>query len=186
MRACSVPKLFLTLCNPMDCNPPGSSVHGILQARILDWVVVSSSRGSSWPRDGTWISCIDRRIFFFYHGAIWEAQKRRNASGELPPLSTVSGFIHAVMCSYSSFSSLLYSILLWNRASVYCSITVHGHGGSSSVCYFKHSWCSPVCGCFSRVKTEEQRVGHRTGLSPSADAALFSTEVLPIALPPTV
>ena len=42
-----VAQLYPTLCNPMDCNPPGSSVHGILQARILDWVVVSSSRGSS-------------------------------------------------------------------------------------------------------------------------------------------
>ena len=41
----------LTLCDPMDCNPPGSSVHGILQARILDWVALSFSRGSSPPRD---------------------------------------------------------------------------------------------------------------------------------------
>ena len=37
----------LTLCNPMDCSPAGSSVHGILQARILDWVALPSSRGSS-------------------------------------------------------------------------------------------------------------------------------------------
>ena len=41
----------LTLCNPMDCSPPGSSVHGILQARILEWAAISFSRGSSWPRD---------------------------------------------------------------------------------------------------------------------------------------
>ena len=41
----------LTLCDPIDCSWPGSSVHGILQARILEWVAVSSSRGSSWPRD---------------------------------------------------------------------------------------------------------------------------------------
>ena len=43
----------LTLCDPMDCSPPGSSVHGILQARILEWVDVSSSRWSSQPRDRT-------------------------------------------------------------------------------------------------------------------------------------
>ena len=43
----------LTLCDPMDCRPPGSSVYGILQARILEWVVISSSRGSSRPRDQT-------------------------------------------------------------------------------------------------------------------------------------
>ena len=45
-----------TLCNPMDCSLPGSSVHGILQARILEWVAVPSSRGSSGPRDRTCIS----------------------------------------------------------------------------------------------------------------------------------
>ena len=56
-----------TLCDPMDCSPPGSSVHGVLQARILEWVAVPSSRGSSWPRDRThvsWVSCIGRQIFY--------------------------------------------------------------------------------------------------------------------------
>ena len=43
--------LCLTLCDPTDCSPPGSSVHGILQARILEWVVMPSSKGSSQPRD---------------------------------------------------------------------------------------------------------------------------------------
>ena len=47
-----------TLCYPMDCSPPGSSVHGISQARILEWVAISSSRGSSWPRDQTHDSCV--------------------------------------------------------------------------------------------------------------------------------
>ena len=45
-----------TLCNSMDCRPPGSSVHGILQATILELVAMPSSRGSSWPRDWTWFS----------------------------------------------------------------------------------------------------------------------------------
>ena len=52
-----------TLCDPMDCIPPGSSVHGISQARILEWVAISFSRGSSPPRDGTWVSCIAGRVF---------------------------------------------------------------------------------------------------------------------------
>ena len=52
-----------TLFNPMDCRPPGSSVHGILQARVLEWVVMPFSRGSSWPRDQTWVSCIADRSF---------------------------------------------------------------------------------------------------------------------------
>ena len=47
-----------TLCDPTDFNLPGSSVHGILQARILEWVAMPSSRGSSWPRDQTHISYI--------------------------------------------------------------------------------------------------------------------------------
>ena len=48
----------LTPCDPMDCSPPGSSVHGILQTRILEWVAMPSSRGSSQPRDWTQVSCI--------------------------------------------------------------------------------------------------------------------------------
>ena len=45
-----------SLCNPVDCNLPGSSVHGILQARILEWVTIPFSREPSWPRDWTWVS----------------------------------------------------------------------------------------------------------------------------------
>ena len=51
------------LCDPRDCSPPGSSVHGILQARILEWVAISFSRGSSPPRDQTWVSCTAGRCF---------------------------------------------------------------------------------------------------------------------------
>ena len=51
-----------TLCDPMNCSPPGSSVHGILQARILEWVAISFSRGSSQPRDWTHVSCTGRQI----------------------------------------------------------------------------------------------------------------------------
>ena len=51
------------LCNPMDCSLPGSSVHAIFQARVLEWVAISFSRGSSWPSDLTWVSCIAGRCF---------------------------------------------------------------------------------------------------------------------------
>jgi len=47
----------------MDCGPPGSSAHGILQARILEWVAIPFSRGPSWPRGWTWVSCIASRFF---------------------------------------------------------------------------------------------------------------------------
>ena len=50
-------------CDPMDCSLPGSSAHGILQARILEWIAIPFSRGSSWPRDRTWVSCIAGRCF---------------------------------------------------------------------------------------------------------------------------
>ena len=52
-----------TLCNPMDCSLPGSSVHRILQARILEWVAIPFSRASSWSRDHTCVSCIACRFF---------------------------------------------------------------------------------------------------------------------------
>ena len=71
-RCCLVTKLCLTFCDLMNCIPPGSSVHGISQARISEWVAISFSRGSSWPRDRTCISCTGRWIL--YHWATWEAQ----------------------------------------------------------------------------------------------------------------
>ena len=52
-----------TLCNPMDYSPPGSSVHGILQAGVLEWVSIAFSRGSSQLRDWTWVSHIPGRCF---------------------------------------------------------------------------------------------------------------------------
>ena len=57
VRACSDTTVsFLTLCDPMDCSLPGSSVHGILQAKILEWVAMPSSRGSSQPRGQMYVS----------------------------------------------------------------------------------------------------------------------------------
>ena len=53
----------LTLCNPVDCSPPGSSVHRIFHARMLEWVAMPSSRGSSQPRDQTQVSHIAGRFF---------------------------------------------------------------------------------------------------------------------------
>ena len=78
-HTCMCAKLLqscLTLCDVMDLSPPGSSVHGNLQARILEWSAMPSSRGPSWPRDWThfsYISCIGRR--FFTTSATWEAPR---------------------------------------------------------------------------------------------------------------
>ena len=72
MPACSVSKWCLTLYSPMDCILPGSSVHAISQARVLQSVAISSCR-SSQPRDQTCVSCTGRQIL--YRWAIWEAFK---------------------------------------------------------------------------------------------------------------
>ena len=53
----------LTFCDSMDCSPPGYSVNGILQAKILEWVAIPFSMGSSQPRDQIWVSCISGRFF---------------------------------------------------------------------------------------------------------------------------
>ena len=63
---------------PVQCGPPGSSVHGILQARILEWVVFPFSRGFSWPRNQTQVSSIAGRLF-----TIWATRE----TGLLPPCS---------------------------------------------------------------------------------------------------
>ena len=93
-RICSgeVVQSCLTLCNPVDCSLPGSSVHGIFQARILEWVAISFSRGSSWPRDWTWVSHTVGRLF-----TIW-ATREDPEFAKTPPLDwwchpTISFFI---------------------------------------------------------------------------------------------
>ena len=58
-----VAQLCLTLWDPMDCSPLGSSVHGILQARTPEWTAIPFFRGSSWPSDWTWVSCIADEFF---------------------------------------------------------------------------------------------------------------------------
>ena len=68
----------LTLCNPMDCSPPGSSVHGILQARILEWVASSFSRGASWPRDRNCVSYVSCSYFSVLIWTSLEAQTAKN------------------------------------------------------------------------------------------------------------
>ena len=76
---CLVTQSCLTLCDPLDCSPRGSSVHGILQARVLEWVAMASSRGSSQPRDRTcisWVSCTDGRVLTTSASPAWEGHFR--------------------------------------------------------------------------------------------------------------
>ena len=65
-----VAQLCPTLCDPTNCSPPGSSVHGIIQAKILEWIAIPFSKGSYQPRDRAWVSCIAGRFF-----TIWATGK---------------------------------------------------------------------------------------------------------------
>ena len=73
-----------TLCDPMDCSLPGFSVHGILQARVLEWFTISFSRGSSQPRDRTWISHIGGRRF-----NLWATREAHKQSPNLQAHDTI-------------------------------------------------------------------------------------------------
>ena len=95
-----VAQLCPTLCNPVDCSLPGSSIHGILQARILEWVAISFSRGSSQPRDQTQVSCIAGR-----HFTLW-ATREAQEWATLPTLSFTSNWNEAE-CSLVSLSLLI-------------------------------------------------------------------------------
>ena len=94
-------------CDPLDCSLPGSSVHGILQERILDWVVMPSPRGSSWPRDWTQVSCIagsllnnwtNREAASMYYAAAKSRQLCPTLCNPIdgsPPGSPVPGILQA-------------------------------------------------------------------------------------------
>ena len=98
----------LTLCNPMDQSPPGSSVHGILQPRILEWVAMPSSRGSSWPRDWTQVSCISCIAGEFFH---------RWASQGSPQHSTIP--LKSIQVVAYTNSSFLYTAMQYSIVWIY-------------------------------------------------------------------
>ena len=91
-------------CNPMDFSPPSSSVHGILQTRTLERTAVSSSRGSSWPRDRTHTSYIGR--WLLYHWATGEAQKETKSKMLVQKLASLHCLNYSVQ---SHFSTILLS-----------------------------------------------------------------------------
>ena len=108
------------LYDPMDCSPPGSSVHGILQARILEWVAIPSCRRSSWPRDRTRVSCIGRWILS--HWATWEVWVHKCKSKRGPSLLGICIYLitqhvdpdKVVSWLLSSFPSFLRCHFQWH------------------------------------------------------------------------
>ena len=104
--ACVCAQPCLTLCDPMDCSLPGSSVHGIFQARLLERV---ASRGSSRPRDWTyvsWISWIGRRII--NHCATWEAHPSTHTHTHTHTHTFFQFLFHYRLLQNIEYSSLCY------------------------------------------------------------------------------
>ena len=108
--ACLVTHLCPTLCDPKDWSLPGSSVHGISQARTLEWVAISFSRGSPQPRARTHVSCVScigRQIL--YHWSIWKAllipQKRKKYLCEFWKTKLTQSFRRFCLCGHSDLQS---------------------------------------------------------------------------------
>ena len=141
----------------MDCSPLDSSVHGISQARILEWVAIFSSRGSSQPRNRTCISCFGRQILYLW--ATWEApvggygqtNAESQTMGSVPQESSqlrslcflVSAHIinkcpfHGLICApYPHIFVLSLAVLLFKKALMSCSGLLLG------VSEHKRPWCA--------------------------------------------
>ena len=80
-RVCLVTQSCPTLCNPVDCSPPGSSVHGVSQTRVLEWIVISFSRESSQPRDWTYVSSVSCIAAGFFTHELSEKPNEEGTSG---------------------------------------------------------------------------------------------------------
>ena len=96
-------QLYPTLCDHMDCSPPGSSVHGIIQSRILEWGAISFSRGSSQTRYQTQVSCIAGKFF-----TIWATREALTFKGKKQILN--------ILCAVPEISSIPmnYPLEIWS------------------------------------------------------------------------
>ena len=124
-----------TLCDPMDCSPPGSSVHGTLQAGILEWVAMSSSRPSSQPRDRTHISCIAGGFFTTESSERPKYTMKSESESEVtqscltlcdpmgcsPPGSSVHGIFQARVLAWLAISFSRGSSRPWDQTQVSCT-----------------------------------------------------------------
>ena len=112
-HACSFTQLCLTLFNSMDCNPPGSSVHGIFQARMLECVTVSNSRGSSLSKDRTCISCISCiGRWILSHCTTWEALPALASTSLLPVAQDIGAILNSSLSYFSLTCPQIISALL--------------------------------------------------------------------------
>ena len=146
------------LCDPMDCGPPGSSVHGILQARILEWVAIPFPRASSRPRDWTCVSCIAGRF-----STIWATREAHCLSLGLLYIFIFNWRIIALQCCFGFFctTAWLSHKYMWGHEELdtteklhcYFSLSCIGEGnGNPLQCSCLESprdggaWWAAVCG----------------------------------------
>ena len=125
--------MCLALCNPMDCSLPGSSVHGIFQARVLEWVAFSFSRGSSWPRDRTQVSHIAGKCF-----TIWATREaHRCLDTKIWKLIT---FVFQWSCSVAQLCPTLCNPMDWSTPGflvLHCPLKfaqIHVHWVGDAIC----------------------------------------------------
>ena len=137
LRTCFA-QLYLTLCGLMDCSPPASSVHGILQARMLKLVAISYSRGYSWLRDWThssFISCLGRQILYpqchvgsprnaYWWVQLWDNPWKMWYNHIYHRITICSAFPQVssslqLFSQYALHSILLYSQVSWLRQYIY-------------------------------------------------------------------
>ena len=128
-----------TLCDPMDCSLSGSSVHGIFQARILELIAISFSRGFSQPRNWTQVSCIAGR--FFPDWAMREAPKRVSSTNS--PLSQRASHNRSPSASPFKLKTVLTpAFCTWCSLCLELHASMYAHGLHLS---FHSSFCSKAC-----------------------------------------
>ena len=141
----------------MDCSPPGSSVHGILQARILEWVSMPFSRRFSWPRDGTHVSCISRKII--YHLSQGSLQLLHSIGFSLTSLVKLGG-LFSVWSSLkweccSEFCLRLFSPFLIPHSTIFWKFCSHGLCDSNYLVHIcRQAWLPAVHGVAESEKAE--------------------------------
>ena len=124
---CSVAKSCPILCIPMNCSLVGSSVHGIFQGRILEWVAISFSRGSSQPRDQTCISCTGRWVLYHWALGSWRILFIQMLSCKMSPTGMMRKWIYNSVKKehsftvYVSYWSTKFNV--WLNLTVYCCCT---------------------------------------------------------------
>ena len=127
----------LTLCDPMYYSLPGSSFHGIFLTRILEWVAIPFSRGSSWPRDRTWVSCTAGGFFTIWatREVSWVVEQNKSRAWALAAecLGSSSSQITHSLCGWATFlTSLRLTVFIWKMKVItvpMLSFKINTYGG---------------------------------------------------------